>query len=92
MSRPGPDRSLFIMILIIIIIAVAIVLSINISAPSSGWRKGILTGNVTIGPLCPVEPCTVTPRPGSPLHMLHARLLFQYTGGGVIAEAVPGPV
>jgi hypothetical protein len=90
MSMPGPDRSLFIVILIIIIVAVAIVLSTNTSAPGSGGGNGTLTGNVTIGPLCPVEPCTVTP--GQLAAAYTARMIVvSIPGTGVIAEAVPDP-
>ena len=60
MPKSGLDRSLLIVILIIISVAVAIVLITTITAPGSGGT-GTLAGTVTIGPLCPVEPCTVTP-------------------------------
>jgi hypothetical protein len=61
MPKPSLNRSLFIVIFITITVAVAIVLSTNTATPSSRGDSGALTGNVTIGPLCPVEPCTVTP-------------------------------
>jgi len=90
MSRPGPDRSRFIVILIIIIIAVGIVMSITISAPSSGGGNGTLTGNVTIGPLCPVEPCTVTPNQLTAAYGART-IVVSIPGAGFIAEAVPDP-
>lgn len=90
MFRPGPDRSLFIIFLIISIIAVAIVLSTKISDSDSGGGKGTLTGNVTIGPLCPVEPCTVNP--GQLAAAYAARLIVvSIPGTGIIAETVPDP-
>ena len=61
MPKPGLDRSLHIVILIIISVAIAIVLITTATAPGSGGGTGTLAGTVTIGPLCPVEPCTVTP-------------------------------
>ena len=90
MSKPGINRSLFIVVLIIIIVAVAIILSTNTSAPGSGSDKGTLTGNVTIGPLCPVEPCTVPP---DRLNAAYAArtIVVSNTGGAVIATAVPDP-
>ncbi len=60
MPTSGPGRLLFIVFLIVITIAVAVVLNPNTHeiVPSNGM--GILTGNVTIGPLCPVEPCAIS--------------------------------
>jgi hypothetical protein len=90
MPKPGLDRSLFIVLLIAITVTVAIVLSANTAAPNSVGGTGILAGNVTIGPLCPVEPCTVTP----------TRLIAAYAARtivvsipdeAVIAEGVPDP-
>ena len=59
---PGTDlsRSLFIIILIVITIAVAILLNAGAPLPGSGNANGTLAGNVTIGPLCPVEPCSIS--------------------------------
>jgi hypothetical protein len=55
------DRFLFIIILIVLTIAVAIILNTNNTGPVPVNRTGTLTGNLTIGPLCPVEPCTISP-------------------------------
>lgn len=51
-------RTLFILILAGIIIAVAVLIGGLLSGPEAG--TGTLTGTVSIGPLCPVEPCTVS--------------------------------
>ena len=58
---PGMDlrRSLFIIILIIITLVVAIVLNTGGPFPGQESSNGMLTGNVSIGPLCPVEPCSI---------------------------------
>jgi hypothetical protein len=90
MPKPGLDRSLLIVILFIITIAVAIVLSTITAAPGSGGGTGTLAGNVTLGPLCPVEPCTVT------LDRLTAAyaartIVVSMPGGVVVAQAVPDP-
>ena len=90
MSKPGLDRSLFIVILITITVAVAIVLSTNTTAPGSGGGTGTLTGNVTIGPLCPVEPCTVIPDRLTAAYAART-IVVSIQGGAVIAEAVPDP-
>ena len=43
-------------------IAVIIVLTVlSMSCSDKIPERGTLTGNVTIGPLCPVEPCDMTP-------------------------------
>jgi hypothetical protein len=57
-SRYG--RFLVIVLLIILTIAVAIILNANNAGPFPANRTGTLTGNLTIGPLCPVEPCTIS--------------------------------
>jgi len=90
MQKPGLDRSPFIVILIIITIAIAIVLSTNTADTGSGGSTGTLTGNVTIGPLCPVEPCTVTPDRLTSVYAART-IVVSIPGAGVIAEAVPDP-
>jgi hypothetical protein len=59
---PGMDlnRSLFIIVLIVITIVVAILLNAGTPLPETGHGTGTLAGMVTIGPLCPVEPCTIS--------------------------------
>ncbi len=63
MREPGLDlnRSVFLIILIVISIFVAILWHSPGIFIGPGGENGILTGNVTIGPLCPVEPCEVDP-------------------------------
>ena len=90
MPKPGLDRSLLIVILIIITIAVAIVLSTITAAPGSGGSTGTLAGNVTIGPLCPVEPCTVTPDRLTAAYAART-IVVSMPGGVVVAQAVPDP-
>jgi hypothetical protein len=91
MPKPLPDRSLIIVLLIVITIAAAIVLmSTNSAAPDSVGDRGTLTGTVTIGPLCPVEPCTVTPERLTAAYAART-IVISMPGGAVIAEAVPDP-
>jgi hypothetical protein len=90
MPKPGLDRSLLIVILFIITIAVAIVLSTITAAPGSGGGTGTLAGNVTIGPLCPVEPCTVTPDRLTAAYAART-IVVSMPGGVVVAQAVPDP-
>jgi hypothetical protein len=61
MPSPVPGRSLFIILLIIITLSVAVILNTNSTVPLPDGRTGNLAGRVTIGPLCPVEPCSVSP-------------------------------
>ena len=90
MPKPSLDRTLFIVLLIAITIAVAIALSTNTADTGSGGGTGTLTGNVTIGPLCPVEPCTVTPDRLTAAYTART-IVVSMPGGTVIAEAVPDP-
>jgi hypothetical protein len=90
MPKPGPERSLFIVILIVITVAVAIVLSTNTADTGSGGGTGTLIGNVTLGPLCPVEPCTVTPERLAAAYAART-IVVSIPGGAVVAEAVPDP-
>jgi hypothetical protein len=61
MEKPGLKRFLIIVLLIVIAVAVAIVMSPKTFGPDVAGGTGTLTGNVSIGPLCPVEPCMVPP-------------------------------
>jgi hypothetical protein len=90
MPKPGLDRSLFIVLLIAITVTVAIVLSANTAAPNSVGGTGILAGNVTLGPLCPVEPCTVTPERLAAAYAART-IVVSIPGVAVVAEAVPDP-
>ncbi len=90
MLKPGLDRSLIIVILIAITVAVAIVLSTTTTAPGSGGGTGTLAGTVTIGPLCPVEPCTVTPDRLATAYAART-IVVSEPRGSVIAAAVPDP-
>jgi hypothetical protein len=60
MPEMDPGRALFIFVLVGITIAVAVVMNTGGSFPGQGNITGTLAGTVSIGPLCPVEPCTVS--------------------------------
>jgi hypothetical protein len=60
MPASGPGRYLLIILLLIITIAVAVVLNTNNGVPLPDGGTGNLTGTVSIGPLCPVEPCSIS--------------------------------
>ena len=81
---PGSGRSLFIIALVVIILAV--VLALNAGMFQKEDASGTLTGTVTIGPLCPVEPCSV-PR-DQILAAYAARPLLIRTEGGTIIQSV----
>src|SRR5512136_2746957 len=57
MSGAQSSRPVFIFMLVIITFTAAF---LNCGCLSATTGTGTLTGNVSIGPLCPVEPCTVT--------------------------------
>jgi hypothetical protein len=75
-----------IVILIIIIIAIVFVTFDGGMPAGKGNTTGTLTGKVSIGPLCPVEPCTIP----------HDRLVAAYaarpitisTPGGIVVTTV----
>lgn len=79
---PGMDlrRSLFIIILIVITLVVAIAL--NSGGPSPIQANGTLTGNVSIGPLCPVEPCSIS----------HDQIVAAYNARPITITTVGGTV
>ena len=51
------SRAVFIFMLGIM--SLIVVMALNSGCIQAGSGTGTLTGNVSIGPLCPVEPCTV---------------------------------
>ena len=81
---PGSGRSLFIIALVVIILAV--VLALNAGMFQNEDASGTLTGTVTIGPLCPVEPCSV-PR-DQVVAAYAARPLLIMTKGGTFVQSV----
>jgi hypothetical protein len=81
-------RAVFILIPVIMILTVAMVLISGCIQADPG--TGTLAGTVSIGPLCPVEPCTVS----------HDRLVAVYearpitistTGGTVVSTVIADP-
>jgi hypothetical protein len=85
-----PSGRAFIIILVIITVAIAVALNSGGLPSGNGAGTGTLTGNVSIGPLCPVEPCTLT----------HDRIVAAYaahpirittTGGTVVASVTADP-
>jgi len=53
------SRSLLIIVLVILTIVVATELN-TVPPLTGGNANGTLAGNVSIGPLCPVEPCSIS--------------------------------
>jgi hypothetical protein len=84
---PGMDlsRSLFIIVLIAIMIVVAIFLNAGTSLPGSENATGTLAGNVTMGPLCPVEPCLIS-RDQIVAAYAARPLMITTTGGTAVAS------
>jgi hypothetical protein len=89
---PGMDlnRSLFIIVLITITIAVAILLNAGAPLPGTGNANGTLTGNVTIGPLCPVEPCSIS-RDQIVAAYASRPLIITTTGGALVGSLTADP-
>lgn len=63
-SHAGKKGFLQSIVLLSLFLAAAVALSsgcLQPAGPGSGQETGTLTGNVSIGPLCPVEPCSIAP-------------------------------
>jgi hypothetical protein len=88
---PGVEIGRALLILVFVgIIAMAVALNIGSVPADPGTGSGTLTGNVSIGPLCPVDPCTIS----------HDRLVAAYAaypitvsgpGGTIIASVTANP-
>jgi hypothetical protein len=90
MTGMQTSRALFITVLVLVTIAVAIALNGGGIPTGPGAANATLTGNVSIGPLCPVEPCRIS----------HDQLVAAYAarplgistpGGTVIASIIADP-
>jgi hypothetical protein len=90
MENPGAPlgRTLFILVLIAITIIVAVLL--DIPFPAGGGMNGTLTGTVTIGPLCPVEPCPVPPEQRDAVYAART-VTIRSPAGDLLAEQHPDP-
>jgi hypothetical protein len=86
MPEMNPGRAFFILILIGITIVIAVILNGMGSPQGSVDANGTLTGVVSIGPLCPVEPCTVSPDQIVSAYSAHP--IFIATTGGTAVTAV----
>lgn len=87
MPDRDPGRAVFTLILIAVTIVVAVMLHSYLFSPSSS-TTGTLTGNVAIGPLCPVEPCSVTPDRLAAAFAART-IVVSDTRGAIIANTVP---
>jgi hypothetical protein len=79
-------RTLFIIILIFIILAIAVLLINGGPLPGQENPNGTLTGNVSIGPLCPVEPCSLSH--DQIVAAYAARPITITTAGGAFVQSV----
>lgn len=77
MPKTGTGRAFFTFVLVVM--SLTIVISGCLQADSG---TGTLTGNVSIGPLCPVEPCTVP----------HDRLVAAYAARPITVSTPAGIV
>jgi hypothetical protein len=90
MEKPGLKRILIIVLLIVIAVAVGIVMSPKTLGPDVADGTETLTGNVSIGPLCPVEPCMVPPDRLTAAYAART-IIVSDTGGSMIATTAPDP-
>jgi hypothetical protein len=92
MPEPGLDigRALFIMILIGVTIGIAVLLNAPLPFPGGGVN-GTLTGPVSIGPLCPLEPCTMSPEQLAAIFAART-VTVRSPAGDLIAAQHPDPL
>ena len=64
-------------IAVIVVIAITVAMVSNVGCLQADSPVGTLTGNVSIGPLCPVEPCSVP----------HDRLVAAYAARPITISA-----
>ena len=69
-------------IIALMILTITVAMALNSGCLQSGSGTGTLTGNVSIGPLCPVEPCTVS----------HDRLVAAYAARPITISTPAGTV
>lgn len=91
MPEMEPGRALFILILVGITITIAIVLNGGGSFSGAGNANGTLAGNVTIGPLCPVEPCAISPAQLLAAYAAHPITVSTH-GGTPVTSVTADPV
>ena len=91
MSPPDSSRSTLVMLLIIAMIAGAVILlTSNGISPVPESETGTLTGTVSIGPLCPVEPCNISEDRIASAYAART-IIISDPKGSVVALAVPDP-
>jgi hypothetical protein len=69
-------------IIALMIITLTVAITLNCGCLQSGSGTGTLTGTVSIGPLCPVEPCIVP----------HDRLFAAYAARPITISTLAGTV
>jgi hypothetical protein len=67
---------------VLFITTIALAAALNSGCLSADTGTGTLTGNVSIGPLCPVEPCTLS----------HDRLVSAYAARPITISTPAGSV
>ncbi len=65
-----------------VIIALTVAMVMSSGCMQAGSGTGTLTGNVTLGPLCPVEPCTIS----------HDRLVAAYAARPITVSRPAGTI
>ncbi len=73
-------------ILIIIIFGTILSFACENSTNNTTLKTGILEGKVTIGPLCPVEPCNLTPEQIAAIYEARKVIIYEKSSLSKIAE------
>jgi hypothetical protein len=91
MPKPDSILSTLVILLIIAMIAVAVILLTSDKvSPAPGSENGTLTGTVSIGPLCPMEPCNISDDRIASAYAART-IIISDPKGSVVAFAVPDP-
>jgi hypothetical protein len=81
-SEPGIPLGRTVFIFMLGIMSLTVVMAASSGCIHAGSGTGTLTGNVSIGPLCPVDPCTVP----------HDRLVAAYAARPITISTPAGSV
>ena len=91
MAEGSGRRMLFVLAIIIVIGAVAVFTGCGSMMPPLPGGTGTLAGRVSIGPLCPVEPCTVSPERLAAAYAARP-ITIALPGGAVVTTVTADPV
>ncbi len=85
------SRVVILLVLCLVVVLFLIGMATFLNPDSPPAAAGMLTGNVSIGPLCPVEPCTIPPDRLAAAYAARP-ITVSTPGGTAVAPIVADPV